>query len=69
MLKYLIPLLFLQSCTPSPEIVKGSEKRVTLPNGKVGVVRVIILDGNEYYMAEVHGGITLCPKLPTKAEK
>jgi hypothetical protein len=64
-----IVILSLVGCGPvSSEVKTQSAKRIRVTEtSREMQIKVIVLDGNEYYATPTHAGYwTLCPKLPPK---
>jgi hypothetical protein len=67
----LVSLFFLGCSKPASPEVKGENQEISLgsEHGIQGSIKikVVVLDGNEYYATKAHGGwYSLCPKLPPK---
>ncbi len=60
----------LTSCTPDSAVVPNSGRSIIMDEtGSFMGLKVIILDGNEYYATKsAEGYWNLCPKLSTKTE-
>lgn len=54
---------------PSAEVKVSKSERIVMggPASNGMEIKVVVLDGNEYYATKTHAGYwTLCPKLPPK---